>query len=205
MKMMTQKARHFLLITVVLAIIIAFICQMGKGEEDFLVYWSAARLLVTGGNPFDLNSLHVLELETRPERLQREGRALAAWNPPWLLLLLLPFGLLPFDLAARVWMFCNFTLIGAAVALTWQLLLGPVDMRSMLVSLAAGWYFGASLVTIQMGQISTLLLLGLVVSAYWLHIWRDKLAGAALFLTTIKPQVTYLVVLLAVSWAVRHR
>lgn len=203
--MIIDKARRLLLVVIVVLAVVVAVSRVNAGEKDFLIYWSAARLLVTGGNPFDLNSLHGLELETRPERLQREGQPLASWNPPWLLLLLSPLGFLPFDLAARVWIMCNVSLIGAATALTWQLLLGTADMRSMLVPLAAGWYFAASLVTMQMGQVSSLLLVGLVMSAYWLHTRRDRLAGVALFLTSIKPQITYLVVLLAVLWAIFHR
>ncbi|MBC7232239.1 MAG: DUF2029 domain-containing protein [Chloroflexi bacterium] len=175
------------------------------GERDFLIYWSASRLLATGGNPFDLNSLLIMEAETRPERMQEEGQALASWNPPWLLVLLLPLGLLPFDLATHVWIICNLCLIGAATALAWLLLSGTLDRRSTLMALVAGLYFGASLVTIYMGQISSLLLVGLLLSAYWLHTGRDKLAGVALFLTTIKPHITYFVLFIAVLWAIRHR
>nr|MBC7243929.1 DUF2029 domain-containing protein [Chloroflexota bacterium] len=80
-----------------------------------------------------------------------------------------------------------------------------VDGRRILIPLGLGLYFGPSLVTISLGQISGLLLIGLVVSACWLHNGRDKLAGAALFLTTIKPQVTYFVLLLVVLWVIHHR
>lgn len=203
--MPADKARGCLLIGILFVALNLVVSRVEAGETDFLIYWSATHLLATRGNPFDLGSLRSLELETRPERWQDERHTLAAWNPPWLFVLLLPLGLLPFDLAAHIWMICNICLIGAAAALTWQKLVGTIDRRSMVIPLALGLYFGPSLVTIEMGQISVLLLIGLVMTVHWLHAGRDKLAGVTLLLTTIKPQATYFVLLLIILWAIHHR
>ncbi len=193
-----------LVLTTAVILVMVFALK-DQGEPEFLVYWSAARLLVTGGNPYNPLSLRTLEHETRNDRAFNQGQSFASWNPPWLLVLLLPFGLLPFDLAARLWLLCNIGLIGAASVLTWQLLSGPSDRRGLIIVLIASMLFGPSLVTLLLGQISSLVFIGLVLSAWWLRAGRDRLAGAALFLTTIKPHVTYFVLLLLVLWLIRHR
>jgi hypothetical protein len=207
MTMDTQRRIRIGLLVVLIAVGIAMVFTFaeGQGEPDFLAYWSAARLLVTGQNPYDPTSLRALVLETRPDRDVDRGQPFASWNPPWLLTVLLPLGLLPFDLAARVWIFCNIGLIGAASVLTWKLLAEPLDKRSMLFVMAASLWSGPTLMTILVGQTSSLVLVGLVLGAWWLHTGRDRLAGAAFLLATIKPHVTYLVLLLLLLWVVRHR
>lgn len=194
-----------LVVLIAAAIAMVFTFEQGQGEPDFLAYWSAARLLVTGQNPYDPTSLRALVLETRPDRDVDRGEPFASWNPPWLLTVLLPLGLLPFDLAVRVWIFCNIGLIGAASVLTCKLLAEPLDKRSMLFVLAASLWSGPTLMTILVGQTSSLVLVGLVLGAWCLHSRRDIVAGPAFLLATIKPHVTYLVLLLLLLWVVRHR
>jgi len=173
----------------------------GMGEQDFLIYWSAARLLAVGENPYDPVSLQNLQYETRPER----AYTLASWNPPWLLVILLPLGLLPFDLAVRAWLVCNIGLILAAAAATWRLLTGASEGRAIVAVSAASLWFLPSLSTMNLGQISSLVLIGLVLGSWWLRARRDALAGAAFFVATVKPHVTYFVLLLLVLWVIRKR
>jgi len=177
----------------------------GVGESDFLAYWSAARLLATGDNPYDAVALRTLQHETRPQREPVRGTAFASWNPPWLLVVLMPLGLLPFDIAVTVWKLCNIGLILAASALTWQMLTEPLDKRGILFVMSVSLWSGQALSAIIVGQVSSLVLLGLVLGAWWLRAGRDRLAGAALFLATIKPHVTYLVLWVLLLWVVRHR
>src|SRR4030042_2704069 len=79
----------------------------GKGEGDFLTYWSAAHLFVHGGNPYDQNEMYSLQQQSDPERYSDTNGLNTAWNPPWLILILLPIGILPFSIAVPAWIFCN--------------------------------------------------------------------------------------------------
>jgi len=194
-----------LLVVVAAVLVAAMLSVPGAGEKDFLIYWSAARLLASGGNPYDPIALRDLEHQARPDRGQQPGQSSALWNPPWLLLLLLPFGCLPVDLAVRAWMASNIVLIAAASLLTWKLLARRFDRRSVLIVLSGGLWFYASLSTIEMGQVSSVVLIGLVLSAWCLHTGRDWLAGALLFSTTVKPHITYLPLLLALLWVIHQR
>jgi hypothetical protein len=196
------------LVVIAAAALIArlFTIQVNGGELDFLAYWSAVRLLVTGGNPYDPVALRSLEHEIRPERAQNHGESFASWNPPWLLVVLLPLGLLSFNVATHVWMLCNIGLVGAASALTWRLLGGTPERREVWVALAVvSLWSGPSLVTILAGQSSSLVLIGLVLCAWFLYTGRDGLAGAAMLLAAIKPHVVYLVLLVFVLWVIQHR
>ncbi len=202
MMMNAGKARRAGFVCVLVLVFVALVLLAPVvGEQDFLIYWSAARLLASGDNPYDFDSLRTLQYSTVPER----AYTLASWNPPWLLVILLPFGLLPFDLAVRAWLVCNIGLILAAAAATWRLLTGALEGRAIVAVSAASLWFLPSLSTINLGQISSLVLVGLVFGSWWLRARRDALAGAAFFVATVKPHVTYFVLFLLVLWVIRKR
>ena len=166
-----HKSMRLGFLVVLVPIFVALVLRVpGMGEQDFLIYWSAARLLAAGENPYDPVSLQNLQYETRPER----AYTLASWNPPWLLVILIPLGL-----------------ILAAAAATWRLLTGALDGRAIVAVSAASLWFLPSLSTMNLGQISSLVLIGLVLGSWWLRARRDGLAGAAFFVATVKPHVTY--------------
>ena len=194
-----------LLLAELLAVLLAAFSAPGVGEPDFFPYWAAARLLGTGGNPYDPSSLRALAHEIRPDRGQDRGEAFASWNPPWLLLFLLPLGLLPFDLAVRIWFLCQVALIVAASVLAWRMAARRSDWAGILLAVAVGLGSGQSVVALLAGQVSGLLLIGLVLGAWWLRAGKDRLAGAALLFTTIKPHVTYFALVLFALWVMRHR
>ncbi len=209
---MSRTVRRLLSIVVLAALIALLVAVLtvavfaeGIGEDDFVAYWSAARLLATGQNPYDPAALLDLQYLTRPDRGQEYGRAFASWNPPWLLAILLLLGLLPFDLAVRLWVLCNIVLIAAASALTWHLLTESWDKQSSLLVTAVSLGSAQALSLILVGQVVGLVLMGLVLGAVCLRDHRDEWAGAALFLASIKPHVTYLALLLLLLWTIRHR
>lgn len=192
-------------IAVPIAVLTVAVLAEGIGEDDFIAYWSAARLLATGENPYDPAALQDLQHQIRPDREQEYGRAFASWNPPWLLAILLSFGLLPFDLAVRLWMLCNIALIAAASGLMWQMLTPSSGKRGSLLVAAISLGSAQALSAIVLGQVASLVLFGLVLGMWWLRAGRDRLAGAALSLTTIKPHITYLVLVVLLLWMIHHR
>ncbi len=184
---------------VVFAILIPNFALRGS-QNDFIGYWSASRLLITGGNPYDENSLRNLEQTIRPDL-----KVVEVWNPPWLLLIFAPFGILPFDLALRFWTFCNVFLLVMALFLTWKMAVGSDYQSYFLLILAAGFLFGDTIFLIRIGQISTLILISLVLGVYFIEKEKDWLAGAVLFFTTIKPHLIYLVLAVVFVWSIRKR
>ena len=201
-----SKTWRFALLVVLIMLLILMLSRLrtSAGEADLLVYWSASRLLATGGNPFDQTQLQALQNWTRPGSVN-PLQAWAAWNPPWLLLVLLPFSLLPFDWAVRVWELCSLGLILAACAWTWRWVADPADRLGLVIVLVSALAFGQTLSCLSSGQIGGLLLFGLVLGLWCLQTGHDHWAGAALLLTTIKPHIAYFVLWLVLLWVIRRR
>lgn len=195
-----RKVLLVCLILLLLSLVFASPVLEGRGEDDFVVYWSAARLLVTGKNPYDPDAMEVTMHAVQPARAWGRG---FAWNLPWLLFLLAPLSLLPFPLAVRVWLLANTVLIALTLYWQWQLLRG--DVQFFPVVLVAGFFFGATLSNLYMGQIVVLELLAMILCLRFLTHTRDVWAGVALFFTTIKPHLAYFFVFLMLLWVLRHR
>ena len=75
--------------------------------DDFIEYWSAAKLTLDGQNPYDANLL--LPLQQANGRTTDE--AVMMWNPPWSLAVVLPLGLIPAREAQLLWLLVNFAAI----------------------------------------------------------------------------------------------
>lgn len=174
------------------------------GENDFLAYWSASKVLISGGNPYDPNALYEIQVSVRPH-LEDHSNVMQAWNPPWLMLILSPFTLFKFNIASRIWIFCNVVLITLSLFLLWEMLFDPSDRKALYILLGAGFLFGNSIRLIQLGQVSSLLLIGLVIIIWFLNKELYFLAGATLLLLTTKPHITYLVLLVIFIWVIRYR
>ena len=61
---------------------------------DFIEYWSASRVLVQGGNPYDSAEL----LAAQRGAGWVDPKPIMMWNPPWTFPLLIPFSMLSFCL-----------------------------------------------------------------------------------------------------------
>jgi hypothetical protein len=189
---------------ILLTVLIQF-SNFGTGQGDFLAYWSAAHLFVIGDNPYDQTAMATLQQSTIPERISRGEPVINAWNPPWLLLILAPVGILPYSIAFPVWIFCNTLLIGLVLLISWQMCRRTHNSREILVVFIAGYLFGETISYLAIGQITALVLLGMVLSIWWFDHQLDLLAGAILLLTVIKPQISYFFLILVLIWIIKHR
>ncbi len=204
--MQTRRLQQILIALLLMALVAGLIVFLpvsptSLGGVDLLPYWSAAYLLAHGGNPYDRAQLIPVY---RMVDVNRENSD-PAWNPPWLMLLLTPLSLLPYALAARVWLLFNFGVLGLLPFLIWRSLAGAARLKAPLWLPLLGLGWGASLVTIGIGQIVTIVLLGLVLCVVWLRAGHTGRAGAILLLALVKPQLVYLVVPLILLWAAVRR
>jgi Glycosyltransferase family 87 len=149
-------------------IFVAGLLWHGSGGVDFHVFWKAAREIGHGQTPYDPTGLDHLRraAEQNPGHPQKD-QSWAAY-PPALYLLLVPFGLLPWHVAAAIVM--------PLLALTPFLALRVMGVRDWRCYAAA---YGSIPVahSILMGTISTALMLGLAL------VWRGRstiAAGAAI-------------------------
>jgi hypothetical protein len=173
-------------------------------SADFVCYWSAAEILVSGQSPYDI------ELQTQVQ--QRLGwdkqdlglgfyDCLPYFYPPWFALACAVF--LPFGYAAAKYLFF---LVNVLCALVAGYLVGDV------VKSVPRWVpvvflplFVFSPVTMFVGQTSLLVCLLIVLAWRWLDHGRDWAAGLALGWLTFKPQLTAVLLLGVLLWALRQR
>jgi hypothetical protein len=170
-----------------------------KYVRDFVEYWAATRLLLTGNNPYGPQELFELQRSVG----WNDSIPLLMWNPPWTLSFTLPLGLANFDVARFLWLLLNIFIVVFCAKHLWLLYGGPPDAyrRAWLAVLT----FAPAYLVLFLGQIGPLILLGLV---GFLSCARDKhwkWAGAFTVLVSIKPHLLYLFWIALVFWIIEKR
>lgn len=169
------------------------------GSQDFVEYWGAAQLLVGGKNPYDPAALLAVQKEVGFSGTE----PVLMWNPPWTLVVVLPFAFAPFRWSVNAWLLCGLGLVLGSGFLLWDLF-APGDRRHWIgLLLAAG--FAPGLLALSFGQITPWMLAGTVGFLWAVRNQRDVLAGVALSLLLVKPHASYLFLLAAVWWTLRSR
>ncbi|MBN2554506.1 MAG: DUF2029 domain-containing protein [Anaerolineales bacterium] len=153
---------------------------------DFGNYMTAAGLLLHGVNPYS---------------------AVEFFAPPWSILLLAPFTLLPPDLAAGAWLILSaFAQVAcAALALRW---LGiPVSRRKRAALLSLSALLPAAIFTYLTGQVSSFVALALLL-ALWAcarPAFHPAVLGLLLGAAALKPHLAAIPALLCALELLRHR
>ncbi len=157
-------------------------------NKDFVQYWSAARVNLAGGNPYDAAQLKPLQAAA----LGQPGLANVTmmWNPPWVVALVTPLGWLSSGAAHLTFLAVQLVALMLSVTWLWKSFDGPADRLWVAWLLALG--FGPSVFIFWWGQIGGLLLLGL---AGFLRYRESKPFVAGLFaaLLAIKPHLLFAV------------
>lgn len=171
------------------------------GTHDFIAYWSATRLILEGGNPYNRDALYRVEKGLG----WPEERPWLAMNPPWLGIVLAPFGLLPFREAVFLWLLSNMLVMGLATYFLWQVFAIEANGRFLWAAMATAFLFPQTLSAIFSGQVSPLVLLGISGTLFYIERNRGFWAGAMLVLTTLKPQLICLLLPGILLWSVRQK
>jgi hypothetical protein len=198
--------RHLLVGATAILTLLALVWQLPRladpdlfPVDDFVEYWSAGRLNVTGGDPYSADQLFPLQQEVG----STADYGIMMWNPPWTLSLVMPFGLLSYPAGRLTWLLLHAVLaVGCADAL-WRFYGGQVELRWLAWLLALS--FTPTLVVLRMGQIAPFMLLGLTGFLLLQASRRDFAAGALLVLSSIKPHLVYLVWVAGLCWIIQER
>lgn len=169
---------------------------------DFQAYWSASYLLAHSQNFADLDLLLQVE-QTQTGWTHRF--VMSTWNPPWLLVLLIPYTWLPFRQAAWLWLFTNIGLVFTASLLCWRVFHGPDHgTKRDWIPLLLAFLFVPTLLAIFVGQVDTLVYFGLAGFLYFYL--KNKLftAGTMLALTMVKPHLVYVTLPIVLLIAARE-
>jgi Glycosyltransferase family 87 len=154
--------------------------------RDFVEYWSAARVLATGGDPYDAAQLLPIQRVANDDPTQ--AKVVSLWTPPWTLPVYRPFGFEPFAVARPLWIALQLLLIAVSVELLWRTYGGSPGVPALLPHLLAAG-FAPVFWTVFFGQNTGLLLLGLSGFLYFRTHDRPYLAGGFAALTALKPHV----------------
>jgi hypothetical protein len=194
-----QRGTHVLVLLIALLGLAVLLARGPLLMNDFVEYWAAARLVLSGGNPYDPAQMLAVERSVG----FAGAHPLLMLNPPPVLTLVLPFGAMPYRQAALFWLVVNTVALLWSVYLLWDLAGGSI--RSSWIAFFSGLLFVPSLFALLMGQISIFILLGLVLFLRFVNRDRMIAAGAASTLLLIKPHVVFLVGAAIVAWWIRVR
>ncbi len=170
------------------------------GTADFIQYWSAASLLIDGEDPYDPGLL----LEVQQHLGRSHPQPLRMWNPPWLLILLLPILSFDFGLSTALWLIINLGIMLFCGTFIWRFFGGPTG-AGLLVAWIASVSFFPFLLCWGVGQTSCLVLLGVVLFLLSDRVGSPWLGAAGLILVSCKPQNVYLFCVVVAVWVVRER
>lgn len=162
------------------------------GEGDFRAYWSAAYLLSQSQNFADTTLLG----DVQRSLTGWSGEfIMSTWNPPWLLVLLLPYTAVSFSRATWLWLMSNILFIFWGAVLAWQVYTQQRDRKYLfLLAPLASLLFLPTMVALWMGQVNTLVFAGLAAFLFLESRRQPFLAGTSLTLTLVKPHLVYVTI-----------
>ncbi len=168
-------------------------------QSDFVRYWVAARLFLSGANPYSAPEVFQLEAQLhlghRPLPLM--------FNPPTALSVVAPFGLLPFPVAVAIWFLLQFVIVFVSSFWLWRIYRGPDQLRWLAIALP-GIFLPVAVALLDC-QMTPLALLGLVAFLHFLDARAYMRAGVALALVALKPQLFVPLGCVLLLWCVRER
>ena len=198
----TKVLRYALMLVLIgIGLVYLFSESHHLSTNDFFKYWSSSRINFMGGNPYS------------PEDLLQEQR-LAGWNevepklmeyPPWIFPLVIFFGVLSHTVAQLLWLLFEISILLYCSRQLWIWYKGPLEKRWM--ALVIPFIFAPTILVLELGQITPLMLLGVIGFAYFIdHSHNDWLAGASLVLVSIKPQLLFVFWIAVICWIIQqHR
>jgi hypothetical protein len=195
-----------IIIIVVLTMVNLQFSKQNPGGNDFLARWNGAHeWLINGNNPYT-NQVSEVAQKMIYGRLANplKGEDVAHFvYPIYSMLFFAPFALMDYTLARAVWMT---VLELAMVALTFISLrlsgwkIKPISLAGILI-FSILWY--CSVRTIILGQFSGINALLILISLLCIKTEHDQVAGILLALSTSKPQMSYLLIIFVIFWAIR--
>ena len=167
--------------------------------KDFRGYYAAARVLVSGGNPYDYQQVAPVLLQITGEMGNNPY-----YYPPWFTWIFLPLVALPFQIARAAWMAFNLVIWNLGLWNVGKIFEWPPQgwRRYLLYSLAT-FLFARVTWRYEQAGILVFVLLVIAIMAFknkqwaWLGFWMASLL--------IKPNITLIVVTGLSLWLMRRR
>ena len=197
-----MKSKFLLLIAVCGLLVYLLVSQADVASialmDDFIAYWAAGRLQWTGQNPYSFELFSKLQ-----ESIGWQERPHVMLYPPWAFLLLVPLGIADYTSARLFWLLLNLGLLTLTSSLLWKLYDGPPKL--LWVAWGLAFLFYPSLYLLRIGQMSLVVLFGLVTFLLLHQQGRHWSAGCVLFLAAVKPHLAYLFWIALILWIAQQR
>lgn len=162
-------------------------------KRDMVEYWASGKLLVEGGNPYDIVQVFKLESFAGSEF------AVVPMNPPIILPFLAPLGHLSAHGANLLWLILMLLSLGASIGVLWNLG-GRRSWAEQLLCLC----FVPIIACVMMGQIGIFLLLSVTIFLALHRSW-PFVAGLALVACATKPHLFVPFGLVLLIWIVSRK
>jgi hypothetical protein len=167
--------------------------------DDFVEYWSAGHLNIIGDNPYSSENLFKLQHQAG----STSDEAIMMWNPPWTLTLIMPFSIMNYHIERIIWLLCQISILLVSTRLIWYLY--EKTAGKLWIAFAITLTFVPFYFVLRMGQISAIILVGIVAFLYFQNTHKDWLAGSLIMLAAVKPQLLHLIWLALLLWAIDRR
>jgi hypothetical protein len=172
-------------------------------SDDFTHTWASEKLLINGENPYDAMRIEQLK-STSGVPTSTLNTPSITLNPPWLITLMLPFGLLDYSASRLLWLITSIILILVSSVMLWGMYSNHPKQRWL--GILAAFIFAPTISVLEKGQVTTLLLIGVVGFLYFtVSKPNDWLAGVFLAIASVKPQVILLFWVVLVFWVIQRR
>lgn len=212
---MTSNARPQYLIALMLLLLFEAVLSAAfyygftrnvPSANDFYVPWRATgALLREGRNPYSADVTRDIQLGLFGQTLPPDAHQFSFAYPLYTAFLIAPLAWLPYDIAQPIWLALLLSLIvgsGWLILRNLEIELKPLPLMAMAIWTVLFYPSARSLI---LGQLAVVVL-ACTVGAWWAaRARREALAGVLLACTTIKPQMVFLWLPLALWWAMRER
>lgn len=172
-------------------------------SDDYTHFWASEKLFLQGENPYDLTKIEQLKSEFGITTSYLSTITITL-NPPWLMSLILPFGLVDYATSRLIWLITSVVLILIASLLLWRIY--HTHPKQRWLAMLVAFVFAPTISVLEKGQVTTLLLFGIVGFLYFtVSKPNDWLAGIFLAVASVKPQVILLFWIVLLFWVIQQR
>jgi hypothetical protein len=173
-------------------------------SDDFIPFWTGGKLNLQGENPFDPQKIEQLQIDAGGQASGTYTISIML-NPPWTVALVMPFGLLNYQISRLAWLIVSVLLVLLSSQLLWRIYAGIPNQRWLAILVV--FIFAPTISVLEVGQITAFVLLGITGFLYFNVSKRnDWLAGVFLALASIKPQVAFIFWIALLFWIIQqHR
>lgn len=166
--------------------------RWGENEIDFYPYWSAARVVLQGQDPYSAFVAQLLPL--------LPGKSIAPANTAPLVLLLTPLALLPLAPAETIWLVVNLILAAAIPWIVFYVFRLRMSFTARMCLSLDFLCWQSTRSAIENGQVTLLVCVLLLVTVWLARLNRDLLAGIALGIAMSKYSLALPGVLLFLAY-----